>query len=75
VILMGIGLSFVFYVAHVRFWAVPVRDSRGKPSLWIGGAANRSRDAFEQRFRELTEKIAAEVKAQVAAETHIVSIA
>jgi cytochrome c biogenesis protein len=75
VILMGIGLSFVFYVAHVRFWAVPVRDSRGKPSLWIGGAANRNRDAFEQRFRELTEKIEAEVKAQVAAERHIVSIA
>lgn len=77
VILMGIGLCIVFYVAHVRFWVVPVRDARGKLSLWIGGTANRNRDVFEQRFRDLTEKIEAEVKAQLATETKapIVSIA
>jgi len=76
VILMGIGLSFVFYVAHVRFWAVPVRDARGKLSLWVGGTANRNRDAFEQRFCDLTKKIEAEVKAQIdETRTHIVPIA
>ena len=51
---MGVGLAFVFYVVHMRFWAVPVRDPRtGKLSLWIGGSANRNRDAFEQRFNDL----------------------
>jgi cytochrome c biogenesis protein ResB len=60
VVLLGIGLTFVFYVIHTRFWAVPVRDERsGQLSLWIGGSANRNRDAFEQRLNELitaTEK-------------------
>ena len=69
VILMGIGLTLVFHVAHTRFWAVPVRDARGKLWLWVGGTANRNRNAFEQRFKDLAEKIEVDVKAQVAAET------
>ena len=28
VVLMGVGLAFVFYVVHMRFWAVPVRDRK-----------------------------------------------
>ena len=40
VVLMGVGLAFVFYVIHMRFWAAPVRDPEsGKYSLWIGGSA------------------------------------
>ena len=63
VVLMGIGLAFVFYVVHMRFWAVPVRDERtGQISLWIGGSTNRNRDAFEQRFTELVEAVEKEVK-------------
>lgn len=62
VILMGIGLTLVFYVAHTRFWAVPVRETNGKLTLWVGGTANRNRDAFEDRFRELTEKIESGLK-------------
>jgi len=54
VVLMGVGLAFVFYVVHMRFWVVPVCDPKtGKCSLWIGGSANRNRDAFEQRFNDL----------------------
>ncbi|MBZ5723017.1 MAG: cytochrome c biogenesis protein ResB [Acidobacteriia bacterium] len=54
VVLLGIGLAFVFYVVHMRFWAVPVRDAKtGKYTLWIGGSANRNRDAFGQRFDDL----------------------
>jgi cytochrome c biogenesis protein len=64
VVLMGIGLAFVFYIAHVRFWTVPVRDRQGKLMLWVGGTANRNRDAFETHFNDLTEKIAEELKAQ-----------
>jgi cytochrome c biogenesis protein len=54
VVLMGIGLAFVFYVVHMRFWMVPVCDQKtGKYSLWIGGSANRNKDAFDQRFIDL----------------------
>jgi cytochrome c biogenesis protein len=63
VVLMGIGLGFVFYVVHMRFWAAPVRDEKsGKYSLWIGGSANRNRDAFEQRFNDLVAAIETELK-------------
>lgn len=64
VVLLGVGLAFVFYVVHMRFWAVPVRDAKtGKYSLWIGGTANRNRDAFEQRFSDLVALVEEELKA------------
>jgi cytochrome c biogenesis protein len=64
VVLMGVGLSFVFYVVHMRFWAVPVRDPKtGKTRLWIGGSANRNRDAFELRFNDLVGLVEKELKA------------
>jgi cytochrome c biogenesis protein len=63
VILMGLGLAVVFYLVHIRLWAVPVRDARGQLVLWIGGAANKNKDAFEQRFRKIVEEIQAEIKA------------
>jgi cytochrome c biogenesis protein len=63
VVLLGIGLAFVFYVVHMRFWAVPVCDPKtGKCSLWIGGTANRNRDAFEERFNNLVTAIEKELK-------------
>jgi cytochrome c biogenesis protein len=63
VVLMGIGLAFVFYVVHMRFWAVPARDEKtGEYSLWIGGSANRNRDAFEQRFHDVVAAIEIELK-------------
>jgi cytochrome c biogenesis protein len=63
VVLIGIGLAFVFYVVHTRFWVVPVCDPKtGKYSLWIGGTANRNRDAFEQRFDHLVELVEKELK-------------
>jgi len=63
VILMSIGLTFVFYVVHMRFWIVPVPDGRGGLALWVGGSANRNRDAFEQKFKKLVEEIQKELKA------------
>jgi cytochrome c biogenesis protein len=62
VVLMAIGLTFVFYVAHVRFWVVPVLDSRGRLALWVGGTANRNREAFEHKFKRLAEQIQKELK-------------
>lgn len=72
VVLMGVGLVFVFYVVHMRFWVVPVRDPKaGNYSLWIGGSANRNRDAFEQRFRDLVRSIEEELKAAPSPETKL----
>jgi cytochrome c biogenesis protein len=68
VILMAIGLTFVFYVSHVRIWVVSVHNGRGGWSLWVGGTANRNRDAFEQRFKHIVEQIQKELKAAPAAE-------
>lgn len=77
VVCMGIGLVFVFYVAHTRFWVVPVTDANGFHFLWIGGTANRNRDALEQRFQELTEKAEAQLKSlhEVPAPSQAISIA
>jgi cytochrome c biogenesis protein len=61
---MGLGLAFVFYVVHMRFWALPFQDAKtGQWFLWIGGTANRNRDAFEQRFNDLAASVEAELKA------------
>ena len=57
VVLMAIGLTFVFYVIHMRFWVVSVQNTEGELLLWVGGAANRNRDAFEHTFKKLVEEI------------------
>ena len=62
VILMGFGLAVVFYVVHMRVWVVPVRDARGRLALWVGGMANKNKDAFEQRFNKLVKEIESEIK-------------
>ncbi len=63
VLLMIVGLAFVFYVVHVRIWVVPVLDHQtGQHSLWIGGSVNRNRDAFEERFNTVVEKVKEELK-------------
>ena len=64
VVLIAIGLTFVFYVVHMRFWVVPVVDARGSILLWVGGTANRNRDAFEDKFKNVVEQIQKELKAQ-----------
>ncbi len=61
VVLMAIGLTFVFYVVHTRFWVVPVIDARGGTALWVGGTANRNRDAFEHKFKLVIEQIRKEL--------------
>lgn len=67
VVLMAVGLTFVFYVVHMRFWAVTVQDASGNLSLWIGGTANRNRDAFEIKFKHVVEQIQKELKPAAAA--------
>jgi cytochrome c biogenesis protein len=74
VILMAIGLTFVFYVSHVRFWIVPVRDAENRLSLWVGGTANRNRDAFEVKFKQLVEQIRKELKTETGAAAELESV-
>ena len=77
VVLMGLGLGVVFYMVHMRVWIVPVRDSRGQLVLWIGGAANKNKEAFEHRFRSLVEEVKKQVKikSEPCAPTHAASLA
>src|SRR5580704_10397652 len=77
VLVMGLGLAVVFYFVHMRVWAAPVRDARGQLMLWIGGTANKNKDVFEQRFRELVEQIKTELKvsSKAGAETPVTSLA
>ncbi len=60
-LMMGVGLFVAFYMVHMRIWAVPVRDAQGDVLLWIGGAANKNKDRFEQKFSELIDEIRSEI--------------
>jgi cytochrome c biogenesis protein len=62
VLLMGLGLFVVFYLVHMRVWIVPVRNAQGQLLLWIGGAANKNKDVFDEKFRKLVSEIEAQVK-------------
>ncbi len=57
VLLMGLGLAAVFYFVHVRVWAVPVSDDRGRLVLWVGASASKNREEFEERFHRLVGEI------------------
>ncbi|MBI1750777.1 MAG: cytochrome c biogenesis protein ResB [Acidobacteria bacterium] len=70
-ILMGIGLMMAFYFVHIRYWAVPVNDGRGRLVLWVGAAASKNREQFEERFRRLVREIEQELKANTAAERRV----
>jgi len=77
VIVMGIGLAVVFYFAHMRIWAVPVRNDRGELTLWVGGVSNKNKDVFEQRFQKTVEQIRLEFKilSEAGVDTPVTSIA
>jgi cytochrome c biogenesis protein len=64
VLLMAVGLASVFYLVHIRLWAVTVRDARGRLTLWVGGTSNKNKDVFELRFQELVNEIRSELKPQ-----------
>lgn len=70
-ILMGIGLMMAFYFVHIRYWAVPVDDGRGRWVLWVGASASKNREQFEERFRRLVSEIEQELKAHATADRHM----
>jgi cytochrome c biogenesis protein ResB len=60
-LLMGAGLFVAFYMVHMRIWAVAVRNSQDKLVLWMGGAANKNKDRFEQKFAEIVDEVRNEI--------------
>jgi hypothetical protein len=49
----------------MRFWVVPVVDTRGRTALWVGGTANRNRDAFEHKFKNVVKEIQKELETEI----------
>jgi cytochrome c biogenesis protein len=56
-LLMAAGLALAFYFVHVRAWAVPVSDGRGRLVLWVGASASKNREELEEKFRRLVAEI------------------
>ena len=56
-LLMAVGLGCALYLSHMRLWAVPVKLSDGRLVFWLGGAANKNREAFAERFQALAQEI------------------
>ena len=59
---MGLGLVIAFYVIHMRFWAIAVHDERQGLVLWVGGAFNKNKEKFEERYNLLVDVITRELK-------------
>jgi cytochrome c biogenesis protein len=58
---MGLGMVLAFYTFHTRWWAQVVSDGRGGLTLWIGAAASKQREVFEQRFRDVADAVEKEL--------------
>jgi cytochrome c biogenesis protein len=60
VVMMGIGLAFVFYMAHTRFWAVPVREANGNShsglEVWPTAIATHLKNVFVNWSARLKQK-------------------
>ncbi len=63
-VLLGLGLAMSFYMVHMRFWAVPVSDNRGRTVLWVGASASKNREEFQERFQRLVTEIQKELGAE-----------
>ncbi len=70
IMVMGVALALVFYFVHIRFWAVPVDDGRGRLVLWVGASASKNRDEVEERFQRLVEKIEQNLQEPATAPAH-----
>jgi cytochrome c biogenesis protein len=61
-ILMVAGLFVAFYMVHMRLWITAVPNAAGQLVLWVGGAANKNKDRFEQKFEEVVNEIRSELQ-------------
>jgi cytochrome c biogenesis protein len=65
-LLMGVGLVIAFYVIHMRFWAIAVHDEKQGLVLWVGGAFNKNKERFEDRYNALVLAIQHEIQVREA---------
>jgi cytochrome c biogenesis protein len=63
-ILLALGLMVAFYFIPMRFWAVPVDDSRGRLSLWLGAASTKNREDLEARFQRLVADVEKDLQSE-----------
>lgn len=56
-LLLSGGLVLALYMVHIRIWGVAGRDSKGKPTLLLGGQASKYRESFETRFNRLADAV------------------
>lgn len=61
-LVMLAGLVVAFYFIHMRFWAVAVHDEKKGLVLWIGGACNKNRERFAERFQQVVESVQKELR-------------
>jgi cytochrome c biogenesis protein len=59
-VLMAVGLVMAFYMVHQRFWAITVESKNG-PLLWIGSAADKNREHYQESFTRVVQDIGAEL--------------
>ena len=70
-LLMGLGLIMALYLVHQRYWAVAYEDAKsGETVLWIGTAADKNREHFQERFNELADEVRKQVAAPARELTH-----
>ena len=62
-LLMAVGLVMAFYLVHQRFWAIAVETKNGL-ALWVGAAADKNREHYQESFTKLVEDIRAELDMQ-----------
>ncbi len=60
-VMLVLGLGVVFYLVHIRCWAVPAHDARGRLVLWVGAGANKNKEVFARRFQKLVREIESEI--------------
>jgi cytochrome c biogenesis protein len=63
-LLMALGLAMAFYLVHQRYWIAVVEDKTGATVLWLGTAADKSRDHLQEEFNQMAEEIRTEVAAE-----------
>jgi cytochrome c biogenesis protein len=59
-LLMALGLVMAFYLVHQRFWAIAIETKSGQ-ALWIGTAADKNREHFQESFTTLVNEVRAEL--------------
>ena len=67
-VLMALGLVMAFYLVHQRYWAMVIETKHG-PALWIGAAADKNREHYQESFNRLIDDIRAELGRESGEET------